>query len=488
MGIRAAGLPVCGWRLIIVASFCAAGPLWSQEPTRIPARSPIVLLGNRVDIVVAAPRALAQASDSLSLARALETCPPGIRGASSVAYAHEPTGVRGASRDDRVVFVLVPPSVNSGCDASAPLSPALLARGLRIVAPSADEASSDVRGVEVSVRGRVVPVDSFARRPVISIVESSAPSTNRASQIATWISTDYFAPDATGHLPEVTLSISAVDSSPPDVVRLEGEALRDVWHDLIVARIEKLGDAPTLHAPMRLPLPVDKTLREAHELYSAGHVIAAARIAEQRLVANKLSAEDARAARMLIVGALLAYDDTSAARVVLADVLPDVPCLTLSNRQAAAERLIDAMRPPARCSVTPLRRILLASLVPGMGYKVIGHPALAVIGGALTAGGAVAAWSLAGSADQAYGRYLDARTTPEVTSAYNDAARNRRDARVALAYTAAVWLTTGISAVLAERMHARSIDRMQDYDVHPTVGFLPDVHGGEARISMSVTW
>lgn len=30
------------------------------------------------------------------------------------------------------------------------------------------------------------------------------------------------------------------------------------------------------------------------------------------------------------------------------------------------------MRPPARCSVSPLRRVLLASLIPGMGYAVTG--------------------------------------------------------------------------------------------------------------------
>src|SRR5689334_2454876 len=107
-------------RLVIFASLFAPGCLVSQEASRIPARSPIVLLGNRVDIVVAAPRALAQASDSVSLMHALETCPPAIRGAAAVAYANEPTGVRGASRDDRVVFVLVPQSSNSGCDASAP--------------------------------------------------------------------------------------------------------------------------------------------------------------------------------------------------------------------------------------------------------------------------------------------------------------------------------------------------------------------------------
>jgi len=472
-------------RPIALACLLAPACLYSQEATSIPARSPLVLFGRGVNIVVGAPRALAQASDSASVARALETCPAGIRGAFGVAYANEPTGVRGAARDDRVVFVLVPPSTTGVCDASAPLSPALLTRGVQIVAPSTGEPSGDVRGVEVSVRGRLVPTDSFARRPVVAIVPSSAPSVDRASQIATWISSEYLAPDPAGRLPEVTLQVSAADSSP-DVVVLAGEALRDLWHDLVVARIEKLGDTPAAHAPMHVPVPTDKPLREAHVLYSSGKVVAGARIAEQRLSAGKLSAEDARAARMLIVGALLAYDDTSAARVVLTDVLADTPCLTLSDKQT--ERLIDAMRPPARCSVTPLRRVLLASLVPGMGHAVIGYPAIAAIGAGLTGAGVVMAWSFARNRDQAYRRYLAARSTPEVTTAYIDAVQEQRDARRALAGAATAWLVAGATAVLAERMHARSIARIHDYDLHPTVGFLPDAQGTEARLSMSVTW
>jgi len=475
-------------RLITLASLFAPGWLFSQEPTRIPARSPIVLFGNRVNIVVASPRALAQATDSLSVARALESCTAAIRGASAAAYANEPTGVQGASRDDRVVFVVVPAPSSSICgDASAHWNPALLARGVQIAAPSAFEARN-VRTVEVSARGQVVPLDSSARRAVVTIPESSAQTVDQPSQIATWISAKYLAPDATGRLPEVTLHVATSDSSPPDIVTLEGDALRDVWQDLIVARIEKLGNAPTIRAPMHVPLPSDKRLREAHVLYSAGQVAAAARIAEQRLAAERLSAEDARAARMLIVGALLAYDDTSAARVVLRDVLADAPCLTLSGSQAVAERLIDAMRPRTRCSVTPLRRILLASLVPGMGHAVIGNPGAAVLAGGLTGAGAVAAWVSASNGDQAYRRYLDARSTGDAMIAYGDATRSRRAARVALRYAATAWALAGTTAVLAEHMHARSVARVHDYDIQPTVGLLPDVHGGEARLSMSVTW
>ena len=380
-------------RLITLASLSAPGCLWSQEPTRIPARPPVVLFGKRVSVVVAAPRALAQASDSLNVMRALETCPPAIRGAFDVAYANEPTGVRGASRDDRVMFVLVPTSnSSSGCAVSSS-SPALLARGVQIGVPNTFEARNELHAIQVSARGRVVPLDSSANRPVVTLSGSSAQPTDRSSQIATWISTEYLAPDASGHLPEVTLQISAADSSPPDVVRLTAEALRDVWHDLIVARIEKLGDARMVHAPMHLPLPMAKSLGEAHALYSAGQVVAAARIAEQRLGVGELSPEDARAARMLIVGALLAYDDSSAARIMLTDVLADGPCLTLSDGQA--ERLVDALRPPARCSVTPLRRVLLASFVPGMGHAVIGNRNGAVVGAALTGSGAAVAWALA---------------------------------------------------------------------------------------------
>jgi hypothetical protein len=448
-----------------------------------------VLFGKEVNVVVAAPRALAQVSDSLSVAHALETCPPAIRASFAAAYANEPTGVRGASRDDRVAFVLVPtPSSSFSCDASAHWNPALLARGVQIAVPNAFDVRSDVRTVEFSARGQVLPLDSSARRAVVAISESAAQTVDRPSQIATWISAKYLAPDAAGHLPEVTLHVATSDSSSPEIVRLEGEALRDVWHDLVVVRIEKLGSAPTPHAPMPLPLPRDNPLREAHALYSAGQVVAAARIAEQRLSTNELSGRDALAARMLIVGALLAYGDSSAARIVLTDVLADAPCLTLSGSQAVAERLIEAMRPPARCSLTPLRRILLASLVPGMGHAVIGNRSSAVFAAGLTGAGAVVAWSLARNGEQAYGRYLDARSTDEAMSAYGDASRSRRNARRALAAAATVWLVSGTTAVFTEQFHARSVARVHAYDIHPTVGLLPDVRGGEARISMSVTW
>ena len=473
----------------MLASLFAPACLCSQGPTRIPARSPLVLFGKRVSVLVGAPRALAQASDSLTLAHTLETCPAAIRSAFSVAYANEPTAVQGASRDDRLVVVVVPTfSPYVECGASAPFSPALIARGIQIVAPSVGERGNDVRAVEVSVRGQVVPVDSSARRTVVSLVAPAAQPTDRPSQIATWISAEYLAPDAAGHLPDVTLQISAADSSAADVVRLPGAALRDVWHDLVVARIEKIGDARMMHAPMHVPLPVDKPLREAHALYSAGQVVAAARIAERRLGADDLSREDTRAARMLIVGALLAYDDTSAARIVMTDVLVDAPCLTLSENQAAAERLIDAMRPPARCATSPLRRVLLASAVPGMGYAVIGNRGIAVVAAGLTGAGAVLAWASARNGDQAYHRYLDARSTDEALSAYSDATRDRRAAGVALGYAAGAWLFAGTTAVLTERARARSIARVHHYDVQPTVGLLPDARGGEVRVAMSVTW
>ena len=476
-------------RLITLAFVSMPWSLWSQEPARIPARSPVVLFGRRVSILIAAPRALAQTSDSLSLAHALEGCPAAIRGAFAAAYANEPVGVRGASRDDRVVFVVVPASgLYNICDASAAFNPALLARGVQIVAPATEEPGSDLDIVEVSVGGRSIPVDSTVRRPVVSIVGPSTQHTNRQSQITTWISSDSLPPDAAGRLPDVTVQVSAADSSSPDVVRLSGEALRDMWHDVIVARIEKHSDARTARAPLHVPLPADKPLREAHALYSAGRVMAAARIAEARLGADDLSREDARAARMLIAGALLAYNDTSAARIILRDVVADAPCLTFSDNEIAAERLIEAMRPPARCSTVPLRRVMLASLIPGMGYAAIGHRTSAVIAAGLTSAGAVGAWTMAKSGDRAYRRYLDARTTADATSAYSDAASSRRAARVAVGYAAGAWLLAGATSVLAERAHARSIARVRDYDLRPTVGLLPDVNGGEARLAMSVTW
>jgi hypothetical protein len=243
-----------------------------------------------------------------------------------------------------------------------------------------------------------------------------------------------------------------------------------------------------VHQPMQLPLPIDKLLRQAHALYSAGQVVAGARIAEERLAADQLSPEDARAARMLMVGTLLAYDDSSAARIVLTDVLADAPCLTLSEAQAAAERLLDALRQPARCRVSPLRRVLLASLIPGMGHALIGNRDVAVVAAGLTGAGAAVAWTLARNGDQSYRRYLDARSTNEATSAYGDAVRSRQAARVALGYAASAWLLAGTTAVFMERAHARAVARVYHYDVQPTVGVLPDMRGGEARISMNVAW
>lgn len=475
-------------RLITLGAVCAPGCVFAQESTRIPAQPPVVLFGRRVNVVVAAPRALAQGSDSLRLAHALETCPPAIRGAFPIAYANEPTGARGAFRDDRVVFIVVPTSISSGgCYAIAPSDPALLTRGVQVVATSALDARNDIRAVEVSVGGQVVPADSSFHRPVVTLA-GSAQSNGPPSQVAVWIPARYLAPDATGHFPEVALRVSTADSSPPDVVRLAGEPLRGIWRDLIVARIERLGDARAVRAPMQLPLPKDNALRQAHALYSSGQVVAAAKIAEQRLAANQLSREDTRAARMLIAGTLLAYDDSSVARILLADVLADAPCLTLSGGQAATARMLDALRPPARCSVMPLGRVLLASLVPGMGYEVTGNRGVAVVAAGLTSVGAAMAWNLGRTGDQAYHRYLDARSTTEALSAYDDATRSRRKARVALGYMAAAWFLAGSTAVVAEQFHARHVAHVHDYDVRPTVGWLPDARGGEARISMRVTW
>ena len=473
--------------LIALTFLVVPGCLWSQPATTIPARPARVLFGKRVSILVGAPRALAQASDSLRLAHALEACPAPIRSGFATAYASEPSAVRGAASDDRVVFVLVPTS-SPYWECDAPFSPALLARGVQILPPNATDPGDDIRAMNVGVRGQLVPRDSFARRPLVSFGGIPGQPIDRRSQLTTWISAEYFAPDPAGHLPEVALRVEAADSARSEIVRLAGEALRDVWHDLVVARIEKISDARPVRAPMHLPLPDDKPLREAHALYSSGQLVPAARIAERRLAADNLSHKDARAARMLIIGTLLAYDDTSAARIVMADVLSDAPCLTLSANQAEAERLIDAMRPLARCSTPPLRRLLLASLLPGLGYAVAGNRIGTVVAAGLTGAGAVAAWNAARDGDDAYRRYQAATSTSEATTAYDDATRSRRFARVAIGYAATAWLITGVTAVFMERVHARAIAQVHDYDVHPTVGLEPDIHGGGTRVAMRVSW
>src|SRR5262249_32691782 len=135
---------------------------------------------------------------------------------------------------------------------------------------------------------------------------------------------------------------------------------------------ERLDDGATTRTPMRLPLPADASLRQAHALYTSGRVVAGARLAESRRRTVKLSREDERLARMLVASALLTSGDANAARVIFPDVPAASPCVPLSAARAAEERILDEMRPPVRCEVAALGHVAVASLVPGLGQAAIG--------------------------------------------------------------------------------------------------------------------
>jgi hypothetical protein len=449
-------------RLTLLVATLVAAPLAAQ-PRMTPRQlfEPVVLIGSHASVVVGAPEALAAASDSAAVMRALAACRVASLGED--ALQRRIVWPDSATRGAHVVFVVVPPApVASDCDPTVTEGAALLARGIRVTGALAWAPRSDLIGAEVRIGGGPFRADSVQRQPTIMVTASREAGDTRVPMLtAIVLPADAFAPDVHGDLPDVTIGVSRQDDAARDeLLTMYAYNVRRVWYQLLPERLARLGDAA-----------------------------APARAAVARLRGGALTREGERAARLQVADALLAGGDSSAARVVLHDVMHDAPCLTLASASPAFQRVVDDVRPRGvRCTVMPIGRVALASLVPGLGQAVTGRRGAAwkIGGGTVLLGAMSLGLRIAGNSR--YDEYVVATDADAAEDAYDNAAELRTTSTGIAGAAAIAWLLGGIDAVRAERAHRADVASQRDPGTRVSVRVAPGAKRGTLQTGVVIAW
>ena len=474
--------------LLVVASLAAMAPVGAQAGSPRTAQ-PVVLIGEHVSLIAGAPDVLARASDSALVARAFAAChvtaPPEVQ---------EGRVVPGVDTSGAYIVLMVVPraATPAACDATASEGAALLARAIRLVDPMNAELLPDVASVSAHVRGGPPLVATATRVPTIVTARPGmrppAPST-----LVVLLPAGAFAPDAGGQLPDVTFELSLAGSTTAvERLTMSSYFVRMLWFQGLAGQLARLGETASASPPLHLPQPADTALRSAHALHAGGSRGAAAVVAVARLGARQTSDEDRLIARLIVADALLAGGDTIGARVPLAEALVDAPCLTLGSASPAYARLLDDLRPrDVRCTVTPLRRVALAAMVPGLGYAVTGHRIVAWQVGAGTALLGALTFAMHVRGDAEYDRYVDAENEGRAAEHYNHADELRTSASGLGVATALAWVLSGINAVRAEHGHRAEVARVREFDMRTprmSMRVRPDAAAGALRMEVRATW
>jgi hypothetical protein len=388
-----------------------------------------------------------------------------------------------------IVHVGAPPPKPLWCQMGKLASAAHVVRGIWLTSPSPVDRAFDVRRVELRRNGVAVTPRVAARRTVrVFPARAAWPQSNAVSHVRLYLTPETLAPDAAGRFPSLILQIETADAKTETVV-LPESAIAKAWLDLLPWHMHRLGRRGPPRSLVRpLPRPLNHELRRADSLYRSGDAAKAALRSERQLrSATILSAADARYATMQIALALLAHGDTTTAMLALAEALRLAPCLTLPlSTPAAYRRLVDNVRPVARCGPPAYQQVALRALLfPGGAQLAERRIEPAIVAMALTGAGFVLAGDRVRRGNAEYRRYQRATSTGEAVALYDRVTSHRRAARWAAVGAVTVWSLSGLEALARERRRGARVREVQDYGavrltVAPGAGRDGSLHTGLA--------
>ena len=455
MTSRALVLAVATVTLVAIAVPAAAQPRAASQ-----LREPVVLVGDRVALVAGPPELLAAAGDSAGIARTLASC--GVAAIPDEALRRLMFAPGVPARGDRIVFVVLPAvPAPPACEVAATRSAALMVRGIRVAADARLAPQPLLTGVQLRVGDGVARTDSVERLPAVLVTAAGdARDAIAPSILVVTVPADAFSPDARGAIRDVAIDVARADGAAGgERLTMYEHNVRRIWYQLLPGR---LASAP-----------------------------ADARAAAERLLDGALAREDERTARLAVADALLAGGDSIAARVLLGDVLREAPCLVLASATPARARLLDDLRPrDVRCTVTPASRVVLASLVPGLGQAVTGRPRLgwSVAGGTALLGAISLGLRMAGNSK--YDDYQAATSADLAEDSYSTAAQLRTASTGVAGAAALAWLLAGVDAIRHERAHRAEVERQRDYGRRTRVSarMTPGITPGALHMGVAFTW
>lgn len=454
--------------------------------------APIVVQGGRFEVLALSPLAALDLARDEALAPIVAACGPQLQIADAdraELIASDPWEAfdRAAAREPTFSFTIVPvQAVMADCGAGELARHAALARGIRFGRQAFYNASNDALRAQLWVNGAAVePV--LAGRASVTQVAQARVMQDGTAQVRLFVLPSMVAPTVAGRMPQVELWVWNAKDAVPDRIPVPVAVLRRLWDAELRWRAERIANGAVVAIadgrPV-LPMPRDTVLRFARSRLDAGDHRAAAVASVDRLRGGDLAGEDLRIGRLQLAFAFDAEGETDGARVVVADALSEDPCLSFAAGTGARfVRMLDAGRPPARCTSVPLAKVALFSVVPGMG-QLAGRrrTGMAFAVAATTVGGLVLASTQHAQARELHTEYnaitgfeaLEEIIEVRVRDYYVRAQRKRDAANTMAAVAIGAWVVGGIEAVLAEHWHAKSLRAADGYGRPPVrLGLVP---------------
>ncbi|WKW13593.1 hypothetical protein Strain138_002917 [Pseudogemmatithrix spongiicola] len=437
--------------------------------------SSFLLMGQRYQVLVVTPMALdVLAPDSL-VVRHARGCQPVLQYPDAVidsAAAMRPWAAfdSAAAARPTVAFTILPADpVRIDCARGQLARFAAITRGAVFGVPPAYNPVYDATRAELRRDGELIPEVLLGSAPVRkhaigAVVEDDT------RQVRLYVPVDAFAPYDDGRTADLSLFVSSPVDDAPDILRVPPELARAVWAQFQPWRARQLGHdgaRPLDALTLEFPEPRDTVLRRAHAEFRAGAWGLATSTVLGRLARTPLPrAPEVRDGMVLGAATFVAYGYDEDATALLTDVAAFYPCLRMTaGAPDEMHRILDRVRPQARCTSLRLPLVAAAGLVPGGGQIIT--PGRRAFGQTLllaTVGAFAAAQGLHAYSRSAYDDYL-ANTGSTSTPAAADYRRADLTRNIGNAMTIgaiSVWSYAAIEGVFMEWRHKRRIADVQD--------------------------
>ncbi|MBX3174729.1 MAG: hypothetical protein KF709_09970 [Gemmatimonadaceae bacterium] len=324
-------------------------------------------------------------------------------------------------------------------------------------------ASQDAKSVEVFVGStRVEP--ALVGSAAITRLAPAYVDQDGLFALRVYLSAENLAPrDSTP--PVLSLKVYNAEHDVPEVIAFKEELTDLLRRELLAWRAQRLATATGRTGfAVALPPPENVALRESRSSFEAGAYSDATAQAVARLAGRRLSSAD-RVTSGLQVGLTFAeLGDEAAASMALRKVMEEEPCLALpAGAPSTTKRLMEEVRPPARCEPWPLGEVAVLGLVPGRAHRRLraDYSGSGVMPAALVLGTAIGSVALHLNADRLRKEYEAVVGDP---SAEFETARSAHElANVVGVATYVVWGATIAHALWQESRYAKRIASMQVY-------------------------
>lgn len=427
-----------------------------QRAAATDAEAPLVYLSPRYRATLEAVRS-GDARDA-ALREALESCPdlPRLPDDLAARVSH----IRGAAplqtREDasgQIVLSVTPAPNGSVACTSASATGWFTSQGVQVQWEPVSSPSNTVGTVTVKLGERELSAAATAQRPLVVFSADGSIGTDGLSAMQLLLSFDALIAAGAPRAP-LHIDIASQEGSEVTRITVPARVITSLLESLLPGRVASANGSGGAGLVPRLPAPAAAQLAEVHAAYAADRHQDAALAALTSLADAGIARSD-RTNLYAHVGASLAVlGDANASRVAFARALDLEPCLQLADADGSAlAALLDAVRPPMRCTPVATRSLVIAGLIPGGAQRarsLTGRSANRYVA-ALVAGAAVGSFAMHATADRRYDEYLNNVSNPP--NRY-DKAQSARDAANALGIaTWTVWGGAIVVAVIQEQRY-----------------------------------